>query len=69
MSATTRGVLRWSGCVSSHAVRSSDATTDGEGTIHRVIRAPTAPGEGRVVVTVDGRALRVRPRVLFARAR
>lgn len=46
-----------------------DATTDGEGTIHRVIRAPTAPGEGRVVVTVDGLALRVRPRVLFTRAR
>jgi hypothetical protein len=32
-----------------------------------VIRAPSSPGEARVAVTLDGVALRVRPRVVFTR--
>ena len=44
-----------------------EAVTDAEGRVRRVIRAPSAPGEARVAVTLDGVALRVRPRVVFAR--
>ena len=42
-----------------------DAAVDGA-RIRRVLRAPSQPGEARIVVSVGGRALRVRPRVIFA---
>jgi hypothetical protein len=42
-----------------------EATTDSAGRLHRWLRAPAAPGDARVRVTLDGRALRVRPRVRF----
>lgn len=41
------------------------ATTDAQGLLHRSLRAPAAPGVARVEVSLDGRALRVRPRVRF----
>lgn len=44
-----------------------DATTDAQGVLHRALRAPSAPGEARVVVRVGAQALRVRPRVVFSR--
>lgn len=42
-----------------------EVTTDARGA-HRVLRAASRPGEARVAVSVGGRALRVRPRVVFA---
>jgi hypothetical protein len=43
------------------------ATVEAGGRVRRVLRAPTVPGEARLIVTLDGKALRVRPRVLFTR--
>ena len=45
----------------------AEATTDARG-IHRVLVAPTMPGEARVTVSFDGEPLRVRPRVIFSQA-
>jgi len=42
-----------------------EMTTDAEGRLHRTLRAPSTPGAARVEVALDGRALRVRPRVRF----
>ncbi len=51
------GAGRWQG----------EATTDAQGT-HRVLVAPTQPGEARITVSLDGNSLRVRPRVIFSPA-
>lgn len=40
-------------------------TIDAQGVVRRTLRAPSMPGEARVTVTLDGRPLRVRPRVVF----
>lgn len=42
-----------------------EATVDALG-VHRVLLAPSQPGEARITVSLDGRALRVLPRVVFA---
>jgi hypothetical protein len=44
-----------------------DATTDAEGRVHRTLRAPATSGEARVTLSLDDVALRVQPRVVFAR--
>lgn len=43
-------------------------TVDAGGTVRRVLRAPSAPGEARLIVHIDGRPLWVRPRVVFVQA-
>jgi len=53
------GPARWAG----------EATTDDAGRVRRALVAPTERGEARVTVTLDGVALRARPRVLFDRPR
>jgi hypothetical protein len=42
-----------------------EASTDAEGRLHRTLRAPATPGAARVEASLDGSALRVRPRVRF----
>ena len=51
------------------AVWAGEARTDAAGRLHRTLRAPATPGEARVSVSLDGTALRVRPRVIFAATR
>jgi hypothetical protein len=41
------------------------ASADAAGRLHRWLQAPSAPGSARVVVSLDGVALTVRPRVRF----
>lgn len=43
----------------------ADARTDSDGRLHRMLRAPSAPGDARIEVSLDGHALHVRPRVRF----
>jgi hypothetical protein len=43
----------------------AESTPDAQGRVVRTLRAPLQPGEARMMVTLDGVALRVAPRVVF----